>query len=495
LKLGLRLLLAFFIITGIAGFFVFRVFVLEVRPSVREVMEDLLVDTANILAEVAHDDMLRMPPGGTLQGSRFAQAVHDYASRPVDAKIWGLQKQTLDYRVYVTDTAGRVVFDSGLPRGGSAVGQDYSRWRDVALTLTGRYGARSSREVMTDAESAVMYVAAPIKDGDRLIGVLTVAKPLRTVQPFIDRAERQILKNGFWLLGSSLLVGVLVTGWVIWSVRRLRRFAQEVQFGERREPPQLSGELGDLAAAMGAMRDRLEGREHLEQTVRALTHELKSPMAAISAAAELLHDELPAPDRAAFADDIRTQVARQRELVDRMLELSKLELRRSLQHPQACELADCVDAVRARVGVRARARGVAVNWQLREAGRVWADRELLELAIGNLLENAIDFSPAGASVDLQCRADREGVHFAVRDHGPGVEDYALARLGERFFSTPRPAPPGQPATKGSGLGLAIVREVIALHGGRVQFRPAQPGLVAEIVLPPLTVPVPLPTPG
>jgi two-component system sensor histidine kinase CreC len=87
------------------------------------------------------------------------------------------------------------------------------------------------------------------------------------------------------------------------------------------------------------------------------------------------------------------------------------------------------------------------------------------------------------------------VHFAVRDHGPGVEDYALARLGERFFSTPRPAPPGQPATKGSGLGLAIVREVIALHGGRVQFRPARPGLVAEIVLPPLTVPVPLPTPG
>jgi two-component system sensor histidine kinase CreC len=190
-KLGLRLLLAFFLITGIAAFFVLRVFVQEVRPSVREVMEDLLVDTANILAEMAADDLAHMPPGGTLQQSAFAQNLRQYAARPVQAKIWGLDKQTLDYRVYVTDAAGRVVFDSGDPRGASAVGQDYSRWRDVARTLRGEYGARATRELPTDDSSSVMHVAAPIKSPEgRTIGVLTVAKPLRTVQPFVDRAER-----------------------------------------------------------------------------------------------------------------------------------------------------------------------------------------------------------------------------------------------------------------------------------------------------------------
>ena len=71
MKLGLRLLFGFFLIAGIAAFFVLRVFVLEVRPSVREVMEDMLVDTANILAEIAADDLAT----GTMHAGRFAERI------------------------------------------------------------------------------------------------------------------------------------------------------------------------------------------------------------------------------------------------------------------------------------------------------------------------------------------------------------------------------------------------------------------------------------
>jgi two-component system sensor histidine kinase CreC len=179
LKLGLRLLFGFFLIAGIAAFFGLRVFVLEVRPSVREVMEDMLVDTANILAELAHDDLAALGPGQTLAGSGFAANVNRYAQRPIDVKIWGLAKTSLDLRVYVTDAKGRVVFDAGPGAATPALGADYSQWRDVALTLTGRYGARASREVLTDERSAVMYVAAPVMHQGQVIGVLTVAKPLR----------------------------------------------------------------------------------------------------------------------------------------------------------------------------------------------------------------------------------------------------------------------------------------------------------------------------
>ena len=96
MKLGLRLLLAFFAITGLTAFFVLRVFLAEVKPSVREVMEDIMVDTANLLAELAADDLAALPAGSTLEGTRFAQRVHDYATRPIDARIWGLHKQTLE---------------------------------------------------------------------------------------------------------------------------------------------------------------------------------------------------------------------------------------------------------------------------------------------------------------------------------------------------------------------------------------------------------------
>src|SRR5689334_10886242 len=111
MRLGLRLLFGFFVVAGIAGVFILRVFLAEVKPSVREVMEDVLVDSANLLAEQAAPDLREMARGGTLEGTRFARAVLDYRARPVDALIWGLHKRTLDLRVYVTDSEGRLVFE------------------------------------------------------------------------------------------------------------------------------------------------------------------------------------------------------------------------------------------------------------------------------------------------------------------------------------------------------------------------------------------------
>ncbi len=484
MTLGLRILLGFFIINGVAAYIGLRLFVAEVRPSVREVMEDLMVDTANILAELARDDLERLPAAGTLEQSPFAQRVRDYANRPVDARIWGLAKRTLDYRIYVTDAKGRVVFDSGFRGSASAVGSDYSQWRDVALTLSGRYGARATREVHTDETTSVMYVAAPVRSGDTVIGVLTVAKPMSTVQQFVSRAEREIFVRGAWLLGLSAALGALVTGWLVWSVRRLRRYAQGVQLGQRVAVPRLSGELGELALAMQDMRERLEGRDHVESLVRALTHELKSPLTAIAGAAELLRDPLPAADREVFAEQIQTQSVRLRQLVERLLELSKLEQRRQLDRSARIDLTDCARAAQAAASARALQRGVAIELAAPHAVWIVGDAQMLQLALSNLLDNAVDFEPVGNSVMLTVQAQAGETVLSVRDHGVGVPPYAMPRLGERFFSLPRPATDGATeVNKGSGLGLAIVRQIVELHGGTVRFADAQPGLRVEIRLP------------
>lgn len=476
MKLGVRLLLGFFLITGLAAFFVLRVFVAEVKPSVREVMEDVLVDTANLLAEQVADDLAALPEGATLEQSQFAERVRDYAARPIDARIWGLAKRSLDFRIYVTDARGRVVFDAGA-RQGSAVGADYSRWRDVALTLRGEYGARATREVQADDRSSIMYVAAPVRHEGQVIGVLTVAKPVATVQPFIDRAERKILVAGAWLLGLSLAIGVAVTGWLVWSIRRLRRYAQRVDSGGRRiEVPALSGELGELAKAMDAMRTRLDGREQLEHTVRALTHELKSPLAAIRGAAELLRDPLPDADRETFARQIEEQGERLRLLVDRLLELSKLEGRRALEHAGPVSLSRCALQAWDALHARADQRRIGLRWlSPPDPGiEVHGDAELITLAMTNLFANALDFAPEGSELEVAVGSDGS---FTLRDHGPGVPDYARAQLGQRFYSTPRP---GDHAPKSSGLGLAIVQQVMALHGGTWSGEPAHPGWRARL---------------
>jgi two-component system, OmpR family, sensor histidine kinase CreC len=468
MKLGIRLLFAFFVINGIAAFFVLRVFTAEIKPSVREVMEDIMVDTANLLAELASEDLAN----GKLQDGLFAKQVRSYATRPIDAKIWGLSKQSLDFRVYVTDAKGIVLFDSE----NVAQGQDYSRWRDVALTLRGEYGARATREVQTDDTTSIMYVAAPVLHDKKTIGVLTVAKPISTIQDFIDRAERKVVQSGILFLSLSAALGVMVTLWLVWNIRQLRRYAQSVQSGQNLSVPNAPGELGDLAKAMQSMRERLEGREYIENYVRALTHELKSPMAAIRASGELLQDDLNASDRVQFAGQVVAQTQRVQRLIDRMLELTKLEQRTvangrlTLRAPTL--LSGCVREALAALQAQIDTKKLLVQHNAsNELSAV--DPALVTLALSNLLENAIDFSKHGGSISITTSHNR----ISLQDAAGGVPDYALPRLGERFFSTPRPD--GQ--RSGSGLGLAIVKQIMALHGGQLLLSNREGGLCAELV--------------
>ena len=104
--------------------------------------------------------------GGSPRASS-RESIDALVQRDVRAQIWNFRKRSFDYRIYVTDARGIVVYDSAR----QAVGKDYSRWNDVYLTLRGKYGARSTSSDPGDKSSSVMYVAAPIRDGETIIGV------------------------------------------------------------------------------------------------------------------------------------------------------------------------------------------------------------------------------------------------------------------------------------------------------------------------------------
>ena len=154
-------------------------------------------------------------------------------------------------------------------------------------------------------------------------------------------------------------------------------------------------------------------------------------------------------------------------MVNTMLELTKLEQRQTSPQLETLHWASVFESF------APSAQSQFALHQLEfiaEPGNaaVRAEPLLLKLALSNLLENARAFAPAGTTITVQAQ---QGT-VTVRDFGPGVPDYALPKLGERFFSTARPD--GQ--TKGSGLGLAIVRQIMVLHGGTMVFSNAEPGL-------------------
>lgn len=278
MRLSLRLLLGFFLLVAVAAWFVLNIFLQEVKPGVRRATEGTLIDTAQLLAQLTAADLANQPlTRDSLARSALARALSTLNQRPIGARIDGIQKDSVDYRLYVTDRHGIVLFDST----GRDLGADYSRWNDVYLTLQGRYGARSSRDVAGDPKSSVMYVAAPLLENGQIRGVLTVGKPNRAMDPVIARSERTIQWAAILLLGIALTAGGGMVWWLNRSLHRLEDYAAAVSRGEPVSLPRLgSPELMRLGQALENMRRKLEGKAYVEQYVHSLTHELKSPLAA-----------------------------------------------------------------------------------------------------------------------------------------------------------------------------------------------------------------------
>ena len=472
MPLSTRIFLLYAVFIGLTGYFVLSTVMKEVRPGVRQSTEETLVDTANLLAEILHDDVRN----GTLDQSRLPAALEAYGQRQPGATIWGLAKNQVNNRIYVTDANGIVLLDSS----GLAVGEDYSRWNDVFLTLRGEYGARSTRSDPEDPNSSVMHVGAPIRDNGRIIGAVTVAKPNSSLQPYVDRAERRLLWYGGGLMALGLLLGALFSWWLGSALRRLTRYAQAVSEGRRAELPHYrGGELEQLAAAVEHMRTQLEGKAYVERYVHTLTHELKSPLAAIRGAAELLQDPMPAEQMQRFVVNIDAESARMQQLIERLLNLAMVEQRKALEEQVPVPLANLIEeSLEARSACIERQR-LSIERDVHEDLNLLGERFLLRQAVGNLLDNALDFTPADGTLRFQAERMGSRIRLRLYNDGSAIPDYALPRLSERFYSLPRP----HSGRKSTGLGLNFVEEVVQLHGGEMHIGNVPGGVLVTLILP------------
>jgi two-component system sensor histidine kinase CreC len=235
-----------------------------------------------------------------------------------------------------------------------------------------------------------------------------------------------------------------------------------------------------LRVSLAEARDALAGRSYAEQYVQTLTHEIKSPLAAIRGAAELLREPMSEKARERFAGNIVEQVARAQDLVDRMLELADLERRGALERVELVSLAQVVRVVVTEATPMATRRHMRFEVDVPEQLLASGDAFLLQRAISNLVRNAIDFAPEHSTVEIGAREAGRQIELTVHDYGPGLPPFAQRRVFEKFFSTTRP----DSGKKGTGLGLAFVREVAALHGGAARLaNHPEGGAVATLELP------------
>ena len=431
----------------------------EISPGLRQAREETQVDVAHLLAELAAPELA----AGRIADGRFNQILQAVRQQNPGAEIYGIRKEAIDFRIYVTDADGKVVFDSE----GLYVGQDFSQWRDVARTLRGEYGARNSRDDLGDPETSWMYVAAPVLWQGEIIGVVSFGKHNVTLTPYIERMTERIRSSGLIMLMISTVVGVLFSAWLIRSINRLIRYARDVSAGHKASPPTDGGsQLSELARALAAMRERLEGKQYVEKYVQNLAHEMKSPLTAIVSASELLEGDMPEAERQRFTALIQEQADRLYLVIERMLQLAKVEQLQQLEGHQEIAPADLIEQTVETRRAALQRRNLSVNVEAESGVSCHGDAFLLQQAIANLLDNAIDFSPAGGVIDITLEKTSDKFILRVRDYGEGAPEYALSQIFDRFYSLPRPAT----ERKSTGLGLPFVREVAHLHGGEAHFR-------------------------
>jgi two-component system sensor histidine kinase CreC len=474
-RLGTLLFAAFVAILALCFAYPVTIIAQRLRLVYLESAEEPLVDTANILAELVGEAMER--------GELDIEGLYDTAgrgkARNVSAQIYEMLKARVDLDVYITDAHGIVLFDS---RSRATIGQDYSGWRDVKKILAGTYGARVSSNPKDLSLPRMLYVAAPIMLSGQLAGSLTVVKPTTAVNTFLHSVRPRLFALGGLAGGTAVLLALIVSLWVTQQVGRLTRYAEEVREGRRVPFPKLAPtELLHMGLAFEKMRASLAGQTYIEQYVRALTHEIKSPISAIRGAAEIL--ETPAldqPQRAHFLGNIQNETHRIQDLVDRMLELSELEVRRALPELGRVALGSILRTILEAQQPSLASKQLRAELELSEELFVQGDAFLLHLALSNLIKNAIDFSPRAGLIRVHCRRDADQVRVAIEDEGPGVPDFAKDRIFERFYSLERP----DTGRRSTGLGLNFVKEIAALHLGsvRVENR-ATRGLCASFAIP------------
>jgi two-component system sensor histidine kinase CreC len=321
-----------------------------------------------------------------------------------------------------------------------------------------------------------------VRDGDRIIGVLTVCKPQWSMASFMDQTRQRIIFLGLLAAGVVVVLGTLVATWLTHPIQRLTNYAQALRDGRRVPLPKIrASEMATLGKTIEDLHDALEGRNYVENYVQALTHEIKSPVAAIRGAAELLHEPMPDTQRDKFLGNIRAETIRIQEIVDRLLLLSAVEAKKTLDERKPVDLEAALQSALESIRPQADAKGIDLRYESHpEGATVAGDPFLLEKAILNLLQNAVAFAPQGGAVDVEITCQDATCGLTVRDNGPGIPDYAVPRVFERFFSLPRP----DTGKKSSGLGLAFVKEVANLHHGTVTLENApQGGAIARLQLP------------
>src|SRR5437588_1002710 len=354
---------------------------------------------------------------------------------------------------------------------------------DEAMTFPLAYQAVQSGKPEAGTEEVagvtVAEAAYPIRSHGQILAVAVYSSSVADVIHNVSIVRQEILIAGGIALLLALVGGYLVARWLTWRVKRLELAAEQVAAGDFGRPIHVdsSDELGQLAVAFNDMQRQLAQLESArEKFIATASHELRTPIFSLGGFVELLEDEELDPEtRRRFLDQVRDQVERLRKLSVDLLDLSRLEAGSLELREEQVDLSELTRAVSGEFEPTLAQHDAHLELRLARRIEAMCDPVRLAQIMRILIDNALTHTPSGTRIVVTARRSNGRLVLAVRDDGVGIDQAAMPRIFEPFFTADD--------AQGSGLGLAVASELAERMAGRLSVQSAPGETVFTLELP------------
>lgn len=329
-------------------------------------------------------------------------------------------------------------------------------------------------EVLQTARSRLV-VRHPIGGAQSPLGYVELSGGPDYVAAALRTTQRAFLLAGAGATFLAVVIGLLMSQRLTSPLRRLEEAAIRMGSGDLSTRAAITSrdEIGSLATQFNRMAEQLQSfftqlqneRDSLRRFISDASHELRTPITALKNFILLLTGPAGGEPstRVEFLAESQMQIERLEWITRNLLDLSRLEAGLVDLQLAKHDVGDILEAVAASFKARAKEKGIELRLvNPASPRRLMCDQLRLELALGNLLDNAIKFTPAGGKVEIGAQEDNGSLSIYVEDNGPGIAQDDLPHIFERFYRGK-----GAAGTTGSGLGLAIAKRLIEAQGGRI----------------------------
>jgi len=378
---------------------------------------------------------------------------------------WGM-------RILVFDDAATVVIDTNAIAAFADAGGRAGQTLIIPEVLSAIGGEES---IVLRREAQMLYFAVPIPRYNEEMGAILIVSSVEDIFYSLAAIRGTILQYSL-LVGLAVIVLIFVTSnQLIAPLRRMLRVVQKMATGQFNQRVQTKGgdEYAIWAAAFNTMGEKLEKVEKTrEEFVSNVSHELKTPLSSMKVLSEsiLLQESVPEEVYREFLQDIVSEVDRMTDINNDLLALVKIDQREQGLNVQLLSINQMVEDILKRLAPLSEQRKIALIYEDVRPVQIDADEIKLSLAISNIVENGIKYTPRGGTVKVVVDADHQFVFITVQDTGIGIPEDEQNQIFNRFYRVDKTR---DRETGGTGLGLSISYSAVLLHGGsiRVNSRP------------------------